>query len=148
MLCLSHRGTLEDRCCFHGFISRAAALLHSSPLCFVRLWWAAPSAPPVTQFYSHSPLPDTSSITAQLPRYLRLPLANGIRKRRHFSLRMRSLSGKLNRLCAYNQPLRHILSGYIKLLGEKTTFVFRKWLTNYLTSVKLKYKDIHKTSLG
>lgn len=94
------------------------------------------------------PLPDTSSITAQLPRHLCLPLANGIRKRRHFSLRMRSLSGKLNRLCAYNQPLLHILSGYIKLLGEKNTFVFRKWLTNYLTSVKLKYKDIHKTSLG
>lgn len=80
---------------FHGFISRVAALLHSSPLCFVRLWWAAPSAPPVTQFHFHSPLPDTFSITAWLPRHLCLPPANGISKRRCFALRMRSLSDKL-----------------------------------------------------
>lgn len=127
MTCESYFQVTEGLQWFHGFISKVAALLHSSPLCFVRLWWAAPSAPPVTQFHFHSPLPDTFSITVRLPRHLCLPPANEIRKRRRFAPRMRSLSDKLNRLCAYDQPLLHILSRYISLLGAKFKFsVFRK----------------------
>lgn len=81
MTCESYFQVTEGLQWFYGFISRVAALLHSSPLCFVRLWWAASSAPPVTHFHFHSPFPDTFSITARLSRHLCLPPANGIKKK-------------------------------------------------------------------
>lgn len=78
---LSRRETLEDSCDFMD----SSAERHTTPLCSVSLWWAVPSAPPVTQFHSHSALPDPSSISAPLPQHLCLTRANGIRKRTVFA---------------------------------------------------------------
>lgn len=119
MLRLSHRDTLEDGCVLSWIHQQSGSVapLISSLLCQPLMSCSRPD--PVSL-----PLLSPRHIPASLHDSLATSvwhLLMGLGKR-HFSPKMKSLSGKLKRLCANSQPLLHFLSRYIRLLGGKCTF--------------------------